>query len=127
LQAHGFWFDHQGLAASHRWVPRVMGRRACLPAFAAHFGLRAAAADSHAPMPTACPHLLRRRNDKARHFLLQLRQSQMFEVFVGERLEMFADIQGGPEFSGEFSAVCVFKHQRVAAAAAGNSTACTWR
>lgn len=30
-----------------------------------------------------------------------LRQSQLFEVFVRERLEMFAMLEGGPELSGE--------------------------
>jgi hypothetical protein len=42
-----------------------------------------------------------RRNDKARNFLLLMRQSQLFEVFVRERLEMYATMEGGPELSSE--------------------------
>lgn len=47
-----------------------------------------------------------RRNEKARNFLLLLRQSQLFEVFVRERLEMCAKVVGGPEFSGESLYTC---------------------
>lgn len=42
-----------------------------------------------------------RRNERVRNFLLLLRQSQLFEVFVRERLEMYATLPGGPECSGE--------------------------
>jgi hypothetical protein len=42
-----------------------------------------------------------RRNEKARSFLMLLRQSQLFEVFVRERLEMYATVEGGPELSGK--------------------------
>jgi hypothetical protein len=48
-----------------------------------------------------CWHVSRRRNAKARNFLMLLRQSQLFEVFVRERLEMCATLEGGPELSGE--------------------------
>lgn len=51
-----------------------------------------------------CLLLPRRRNERARNFLALLRQSQLFEVFVRERLEMFATVQGGAAFSSECAA-----------------------
>jgi hypothetical protein len=41
-----------------------------------------------------------RRNDRARAFLSLLRQSQLYEVFIQERLQMTASSPGGPEYSG---------------------------
>jgi hypothetical protein len=41
-----------------------------------------------------------RRNDRAWAFLLLLRQSQLYEVFIQERLQMTASSPGGPEYSG---------------------------
>jgi hypothetical protein len=41
-----------------------------------------------------------RRNERARAFLSLLRQSQLYEVFIQERLQMAASCPGGPEASG---------------------------
>lgn len=46
-----------------------------------------------------------RHNERARSFLGMLRQSQMYEVFIQERLKMLATVKGGPEFSGK--RVCI--------------------
>jgi hypothetical protein len=47
-----------------------------------------------------------------------LRQSQLFEVFVRERLEMYATVEGGPELSGKPCLLLDGEQQGYASAAA---------
>jgi hypothetical protein len=42
-----------------------------------------------------------RHNERARVFLGLLRQSQMYEVFVQERLALVGNTPGGPQQSGK--------------------------
>jgi hypothetical protein len=103
------WPRHTGAGCHVRWQQRpqqrmrgaaaaVCARPACCRVLPPSTRARARAccrANSH-----------HRRNDKARNLLLLLRHSQLFEVFVRERLEMCASVQGGPAFSGEGVCVC---------------------